>query len=94
MPLRTNLLNLPPPSVTALSSHRSDPKELGQMMGVQQAFGGAARVVAPLLGTLLFQLGPADPFLAASALMLLVTFLAFRVPERVAGSDPEEVAQL
>jgi len=71
------------PTVTALSSHRSDPKELGQMMGVQQAFGGAARVIAPLLGTLLFQLGPADPFLAASVVMLLVTILAFRVPETV-----------
>jgi len=71
------------PSVTALSSHRSDPKELGQMMGVQQAFGGAARVVAPLLSTLLFQVGPADPFLAASVVMLVVTVMAFQVPERV-----------
>src|SRR5262249_3735212 len=37
------------PSVTALSSHQSDPRELGQMMGVQQAFGGAARIAAPLI---------------------------------------------
>ena len=69
------------PSVTALSSHRSDPKEQGQMMGVQQAFGGAARVLGPLWGTWLFQAaGPSAPFLVASAIMLVVTLLTFAIP--------------
>lgn len=77
------------PAVTALSSHRSDARELGQMMGVQQAFGGASRVVGPLWATWVFQaLGPKDPFLIASAIMLLVTFLAFRVPD---GRSVEEL---
>lgn len=77
------------PSVTALSSHRSDPKELGQMMGVQQAFGGAARVLSPLWATWVFQrFGPADPFLVAAAIMLLVTLLAFQVPI-AARAEPE-----
>jgi MFS family permease len=66
VPIGTALLF---PSVTALSSHHSEAKELGQMMGVQQAFGGMARVVAPLL--------------AAASIMLLVTILAFRVPTQV-----------
>jgi MFS family permease len=69
------------PSVTALSSHRSDPKELGQMMGVQQAFGGAARVVGPLWATWVFQrFGPSSPFLVASAIMLLVAMLTLAIP--------------
>ncbi len=81
VPMGTALLF---PSVTALSSHLSDAKELGQMMGVQQAFGGVARVVAPLAATWLYQhLGPSDPFLVAACVMLLVTMLAFRIPARV-----------
>ena len=82
------------PSVTALSSHRSDPAELGQMMGVQQAFGGAARVAGPLWSTFAFQaLGPAWPFLIASLIMMVVAVLTFQVPlatpvpEPVAGAD-------
>jgi predicted MFS family arabinose efflux permease len=80
VPMGTALLF---PSVTALSSHHSDARELGQMMGVQQAFGGIARVVAPIVATSLYQhLSPRDPFFAAATVMLLVTLLAFRVPSR------------
>ena len=80
------------PTVTALSSHRSDPKELGQMMGVQQAFGGASRVVSPLWATWIFQrFGPSQPFLVAAAVLLVVVFLAFQVP-LVAAPEPELTA--
>ena len=76
------------PAVTALSSHRSDPAELGQMMGVQQAFGGAARVAGPLWSTAVFQaMGPTYPFIIASLIMLLVAMLAFQVP--LAAHVPE-----
>jgi multidrug resistance protein len=76
------------PSVTALSSHRADPKELGQMMGVQQAFGGGARVIAPLISTFVYEkLGPGDPFLLASVVMLVVAIMAFQVPESVRESE-------
>ena len=77
------------PSVTALSSHRSDPGELGQMMGVQQAFGGSARVVGPLWSTAVFQaLGPSWPYLFASLIMLVVALLAFQVPQTVHAPEP------
>ncbi len=69
------------PAVTALSSHRSDPKELGQMMGVQQAFGGVARVFGPIWGTAAFQaLGPRSPFFLAAAVMGIVWLLTWMVP--------------
>ena len=81
------------PSVTALSSHRSDPKEQGQMMGVQQAFGGAARVLGPLWGTWLFQAaGPSSPFLVASAIMLLVTVMTLGIPVAAPRDEPLPVA--
>lgn len=80
VPMGTALLF---PSVTALSSHQSDQRELGQMMGVQQAFGGIARVIAPVVSTSIYQaFSPRDPFLFAAGLMLLVTVLAFRIPLR------------
>jgi len=69
------------PAVTALSSHRSDPKEQGQMMGVQQAFGGAARVIGPIWAGAAYQgLGPSSPFLIAALIMAVVGVLAFQVP--------------
>ncbi len=69
------------PAVTALSSHRSDPAEMGQMMGVQQAFGGASRIVSPLWATWVFEhAGPSYPFFIASGIMLVVLMLASRVP--------------
>ena len=70
------------PAVTARVSHESDAKELGQTMGVQQAFGGIARVAGPMWSAPAFQLlGPAYPFLIAAAILGLAGGgLAFRVP--------------
>jgi MFS family permease len=78
VPMGTALLF---PSVTALSSREADPRGLGQTMGVQQAFGAAARVVGPLWATPAFQLlGRNAPFLIAAAIMAVVSVLAWRVP--------------
>lgn len=69
------------PSVTALASQRSDPREFGQTMGVQHAFGGMSRVIGPLWATWVFEfVGPTYPFLIASTIMLVVLLLALRVP--------------
>lgn len=77
------------PAVTALSSHRSDAKEQGQMMGVQQAFGGAARVVGPIWAGAAFQgLGPTSPFLIAALIMAVVGVLAFQIPVAARVAEP------
>jgi MFS family permease len=79
------------PSVTSLTSRRADAAELGQVMGVQHAFGGIARVIGPLWATPVFQwLGPGDPFLVAAMIMAVATLLAFRVNEEQAGAMPAE----
>lgn len=69
------------PSVTALVTQRVAERERGQTLGVQQAFGGVSRVIAPIWATAAFQgLGQAVPFYIAAAVVGVVTVLAFRVP--------------
>ncbi len=77
------------PAVTALVSHESDPKELGQTMGVQQAFGGVARVVGPMWATPVFQLlGPSVPFFFIAGILGVAGALTFRVPIRSRAAVP------
>lgn len=74
------------PSTTALMS-RFSPKEIvGETMGVAQTFAGAARIIAPLLSTYLFQrYTHSTPFFAAAVLVVLASFLVLKV-------DPESAA--
>ncbi len=84
VPIGTALLF---PSTTSMLSGRVDRRELGVTMGVAQTFGGVARSVAPVLSTALFQdLGHAWPFMAAAAIIGVVSLLAFRI-----GPDPGPV---
>jgi hypothetical protein len=71
------------PSVSALVSHRAPRSELGQTLGVQQSFGGVARVIAPLWATAVFQFGMTLPFFIASGVLALATLLAFSVKPAV-----------
>lgn len=88
VPMGTALLF---PSVTALSSSAADPRAVGQTMGVQQAFGAVARIVAPLWATPAFQLlGRASPFFIAAGVMALVNLLAWRVPRRRLAPQPAD----
>jgi MFS family permease len=87
VPIGTALLF---PAVTALVSHETEPHEVGQTMGVQQAFGGIARVVGPLWATAVFQLaGPSVPFFVAAGIVGVTGLLAFRVP--IARRQPAPV---
>jgi MFS family permease len=86
IPISTALLF---PATSALVTHRAPRAELGQVLGVQQAFGGIARVVAPIMATAIFQAaGPSVPFRVASAIVAVVSLLAFRVKK-----EPEVVAE-
>ena len=60
-------------------------------MGVQQAFGAVARIVAPLWATPAFQLlGRASPFFIAAAIMAAVNVMAWQVPRRRTEPRPAE----
>ncbi|MBC7672802.1 MAG: MFS transporter [Polaromonas sp.] len=63
------------PCVTALLSKVIASHERGLYMGVQQTFGGTARVAFPILFGLLFDWHLPLPFLLSSALVLFTIFL-------------------
>jgi MFS family permease len=68
------------PATSALVSHRAERHELGQTLGVQQAFGGVSRVLAPIWATAVYQgFGEAVPFYIAGAIVGGVTLMAFGV---------------
>jgi MFS family permease len=57
--------------VTALLSRVIASEERGLYMGVQQSFGGMARVAAPLFGGWAYDaLGPGVPFWVGAAMVL------------------------
>jgi multidrug resistance protein len=89
MPVGTALLF---PSTTALVSRRAPRGETGQLMGVQQAFGGVSRLLGPIWSTALFGWKVAAPFWAAAALMVGGRFLTLRI-EREAAAAPADGAE-
>lgn len=88
LPIGTALLF---PSTSAMITHRAEEEEMGQTLGVQQAYGGIARVVGPIGGAAAFQaLGPAIPFYGAATIVAATLFfvLAFAHREPSAGEAP------
>jgi predicted MFS family arabinose efflux permease len=66
------------PCVTALLSRVTAPRERGLYMGVQQTYGGIARIVAPLFfGWSFDSLGVSSPYFFSSAFILATVFLGF-----------------
>jgi MFS family permease len=87
------------PSTTALVSGRSPREEMGQIMGVQQLFGGISRFIGPIWSTWLFGESVMLPFWAASAFMLGGGVLTWRIEREahahpVAAPEPGEVTQI
>jgi len=67
------------PATTALVSRRAVKSEMGQTMGVQQAFGSVARLVGPVAAGALYEVNIRFPFWAAAAVMLATSFLTSRL---------------
>lgn len=77
VPIGTALLF---PATTSLVSRHSVRNETGQNLGVQQAFGGVARMTGPIWSTAVFQhIGISAPFWIAAALMGTVGLVALTV---------------
>lgn len=86
VPIGTALLF---PATTSLMSRYSDRAELGTTMGVAQTYAGIARVIAPIIGSIVFQrLGHQWPFIAAAGMMALVSLLAFKIEGLPAPPTP------
>jgi MFS transporter, DHA1 family, tetracycline resistance protein len=69
------------PSVSALVSKRSDPRRQGEVLGVNQSFAALGRILGPLIGLILFDLGLSHtlPYLAAVVTLVVVVLLLPRI---------------
>lgn len=66
------------PCVTALLSRVTSPRERGLYMGMQQTYGGVARIIAPLFfGWAFDSLGVSSPYFFSSAFIVATIFLGF-----------------
>jgi MFS family permease len=86
IPIGTALLF---PATTSLVSRFAERHEIGATMGVQQAYGGVARLIGPLWAGAAFQyLGPAAPFWISSALAAATLLFAngLRPPRPAEGA--------
>jgi MFS family permease len=77
IPIGTALLF---PATTSLVSRLSERRETGQNLGVQQGFGGVARMLGPIWSTAVFQhVGLAAPFWIGGGLMGVVVLISLGV---------------
>jgi len=75
------------PSLQALISRRSDPRQQGGILGLGQSATSLARILGPVFGVRLFAQGPELPYWAAAA--MLVVGLAMIVAAVRSGRDFE-----
>lgn len=70
------------PCVTALLSRVISPRERGLYMGMQQTYGGVARIIAPLFfGWSFDTLGVSSPYFFASAFIVATLFLSPQITQ-------------
>ncbi len=78
------------PTTTSLVSHRAPEGQTGLILGVQQAFGGVARMVGPIWAGAVFQhVGIRWPFWLAAILMVGARLLAAGI-----GRDEESSSEV
>jgi predicted MFS family arabinose efflux permease len=82
------------PCVTGLLSQVIDARERGVMMGVQQSYGGVARVLFPLLAGWTFQhLGAGYPFWTSAVMVVGTFFLSFGIGRRREEEPPPKAKE-
>lgn len=70
------------PCVTSLLSRVTSPRERGLYMGMQQTYGGVARIIAPLFfGWSFDTLGVSSPYFFASAFIVATLFLSPQIAQ-------------
>ena len=68
------------PSTTSLISRYSDPREVGQIHGVQLAFGGTSRLLAPIWAGAVYPLfDGAMPFWIGAGVVALTMFFSLNL---------------
>jgi MFS family permease len=86
------------PCVTALLSRVISQRERGLYMGMQQTYGGVARIIAPLFfGWSFDRLGVRSPYFFSAAFIMATVFLGFGLdqyarPKAPVTPEPEPVS--
>jgi multidrug resistance protein len=79
------------PATTSMTSHRAAVSETGLVLGVQQAFGGVARMIGPIWAGAAFQhIGIRTPFWLAAGVMVLARLFAGKIGEEPPAAMPGE----
>jgi MFS family permease len=77
------------PCVTALLSRVIDSRERGLYMGMQQTYGGVARIVAPLFfGWAFDSIGVSSPYFFSAAFIIATIFLGFGLDQYARPAVP------
>ena len=82
------------PCVTALLSRVIAPRERGLYMGLQQTYGGVARIVAPLFfGWSFDSLGVSSPYFFSAAFIFATLFLGFGLDQYAKREEPPKKSE-
>ena len=77
------------PCVSSLVTRYADPEQVGQTVGVQQAFGGVSRLLAPIWAGAVYQeLGKQEPFIIGGILVFVTAALSLRLRPGEAPGKP------
>ncbi len=83
-------LGMTQPALNSLISRRAGAEEQGQVLGVTQSLGSAARVIGPpLAGYLFAYVGYSSPFLWGAALVVGALLIGWSVPPLALASPPD-----
>ncbi|MCY3592448.1 MAG: MFS transporter [Acidobacteria bacterium] len=79
VPLGTSLLF--PCTTSQVSKRAPGSGVVGQVLGVQQAYGNGSKIAAPLVAAYMFQaLSPEAPFVAIGAILIVAAVMSVRLP--------------
>ena len=84
VPLGTSLLF--PCTTSQVSKRAPGSGVVGQVLGVQQAYGNGSKIAAPLVAGYLFQaVSPEAPFVSIGAILIVAAAMSVRLPADPAG---------
>jgi len=81
------------PCVTAMLSRVIPNNERGLYMGVQQTFGGSARVIFPIVFGMLFDIAVPLPFLLSASLVVFTIYLGMNMESYLPNRIPVTASQ-
>ncbi|MGD0464924.1 MAG: MFS transporter [Tepidisphaeraceae bacterium] len=80
--------SLQTPTLYALISQNSDPKEQGMVFGLNQGLGSIARVIGPIIAAAAYRIHVSGPFIAGGTIMLLAALWTLAIRLNTADAAP------